>query len=522
MLKRKSRGEASVLGVSYAILATIIARGFGFIREVLMADVFGTTADGDSIIIALNIPTVMVSGVASALATIYIPAYYKIKNKKDNENDNDNTLSRINTTLLVLLLMFGIFIVTVVEFFPEIVVKIFAPGFSNEDMLKCSSQLRITIIATIPILVAGLYKAYGQIKNKYAWLIFFGCVINILLILVLVFVKKNVAIMLCVASFVGYFLYLFIVMCLTSSEPMQFAGKVDLKNQYIKEMVRCFFPVLISHLITEINQIVDKNFASHLVSGTISALNYSSKIVNLITAVLGTAISSVLFVRLSQLAAADDKDKIATEIVKINSYLLTMVLPIFWTVAVFSKLITVVIYGRGNFDFNSVMITSECLAFYSLGIIAFNLKALWVRCYNASLNTKIPAVNSSIAVIINIVLNFILVSKFQHKGLVIATVVASIITDFLLVINYKKVNPAFKIKTYFYEFMKVTVASFAYLLIYWGVNYCLSQSLVLACVQVLVSFIVASIVYILILILVKAETGLFIYREIEKRLIVKS
>lgn len=40
---------------------------------------------------------------------------------------------------------------------------------------------------------------------------------------------------------------------------------------------------------------IDKNFASQLAEGTISALNYSSKIINLITAIIGTAISSVLF-----------------------------------------------------------------------------------------------------------------------------------------------------------------------------------------------------------------------------------
>ena len=78
------------------------------------------------------------------------------------------------------------------------------------------------------------------------------------------------------------------------------------------------FPVFASNIVAEINQIIDKNFASRLSEGSVSALNYSSKVVNLITAVIGTAVSSVLFANLSKVSAEGDNKKVAREIEKIN------------------------------------------------------------------------------------------------------------------------------------------------------------------------------------------------------------
>ena len=174
----------------------------------------------------------------------------------------------------------------------------------------------------------------------------------------------------------------------------------------------------------------------------------------MITAGIGTAISSVLFANLSKIATEGNKEKMAREIERINSIVMTMIWPLFIFVLLFSKSIVRVLFGRGQFGEESVVITAECLMFYSIGIIGFNLKAIWVRIYNASLDTKTPAANSGIAVLCNIILNVSLISTMQHKGLALATGMASIITDLLLIVFYKKRNSYLKLRNLIKETLK--------------------------------------------------------------------
>ena len=49
---KKRRSEATLKGVGIAVLATIFARGFGFVRELLIASVFGTSSLGDAFIVS--------------------------------------------------------------------------------------------------------------------------------------------------------------------------------------------------------------------------------------------------------------------------------------------------------------------------------------------------------------------------------------------------------------------------------------------------------------------------------------
>ena len=511
----KERKEASFKGISFAILATLSARGVGFIREVLMANVFGTTAGGDALIIALNVPTVLVSGISLAIATIYIPAYYKINNELGSEGSK--TIGRINWTILCVISALAVIIIGLVWIFPKAVILLFASGFSAENKELCISLLRITIIAILPILYIGLFKAFGQIHNRYGAITLSGTLVNACIISVLIFGQDNILKWLAVASTVGYCLYMIatiIISCYGKKYPL--IPKLALNSPYLKNMGIAFLPVLLSNIVTEINQMIDKNFASTLNAGTISALNYSVKLINLVTAVLGTAISSVLFVKLSKISASGDKSRLADSINKENGALLAIILPIFWGTFIFSPFIVQLIYGRGSFNAASIKLTSEALRFYSLGIIGFNLKALWVRCYNASSDTKTPAVFSAVAVVLNVFLNFLLIGRLQHRGLAIATVTASLFTDLMMMLRYKRVNNSFSMVECLKESARVFVASAVFGIVFLITGLFLSSSILLGIVEIAVSFAVGLVLYLLLLVVFKTDCGRMIKSRLKR------
>ena len=116
MKKKKSIAKT---GVIYAMLATIFARGLGFVRELLVASTFGTTATGDAFIVAFTIPELLANGFGVAIVTLYIPIYYKIR----NEEKNTKLIDECNSNVSVILTAISIIIIALVLCSPKLVIK---------------------------------------------------------------------------------------------------------------------------------------------------------------------------------------------------------------------------------------------------------------------------------------------------------------------------------------------------------------------------------------------------------------
>ncbi|MCM1569673.1 MAG: glycosyltransferase, partial [Roseburia sp.] len=166
--------KATFFGVGFAVLATFLARGVGFIRELFVANVFGTSAFGDSFIVAFSIPDILADGFSYAIAQLYIPTYFKIKGEKNSVEEE----SKFNTGTLFFTLLIGFFFVIAVECFPEIFTKLFASGFSEDTLQITVKMLRVMILSVPLICVAALFKAYGQIIKKFGLFVALGIIIN--------------------------------------------------------------------------------------------------------------------------------------------------------------------------------------------------------------------------------------------------------------------------------------------------------------------------------------------------------
>lgn len=451
--------------VGFVMIATILARALGFVREMTIAYKYGTSIYSDAFIAAFSLPDLLSNGFGAAVSTLYIPLYIKAINKDKKEADSFNSITSI------LLLIIASVIVVLFSLFPNFAVRLFVSGFDDETMQLTVRLSRVMIFSSIPVLISQHYKAYSQIKKKYGWALLFECLINVSLIIGIIFVQKDWIIILAYIDVVAKLLYAVIMFLFSYKNEFKYSNTFSFKNDYFEELLKGVLPVLLANLILEINQIVDKNFASSLVTGTVSALNYSSKIINLITAILGTTIATIYFPAFAKKATQGDKIGLAESAYKLNSGILMFVIPIMLFIICYAQNIVTCLFGRGNFGQESILITTNCLIFYSFTIIGANLRAVWNRIYNAELNTRIPAINSVISVVINISLNFALVNVLQEKGLALATSIASVSTALLLIFFYKKQNKEYKIYKIGIDFLKILVAAFVFIPMFFTVQF---------------------------------------------------
>jgi putative peptidoglycan lipid II flippase len=444
-----------IKSVGLTMIATVLARLFGFLREMLIAYKFGTSVLSDSFIVAFSIPDLLVNGIGTAIATMYIPLFFQIEN-------NEERLKEFNFSVKYLLLILAGVIVVAFNLFPSVLIRLFVSGFDAETTQLTIRLTRSIIWSTIPIVLAYFYKAYAQIRKQFALATLLGCIVNVTVIVSILYSSSTKYMILAYGTVLGNLLYAIMLYVLAAKKGYKQKFTKNILNSDTKKLCVNILPICFSNLIYEINQIIDKNFASSLDTGTISALNYSSKIINLITAIIGTSIASFFFPRITKIHNSNDELKEAEELMKINQYMLIVLFPIVIFVFFMSTDIIKILFARGSFGEQSMILTKECLMFYSLGIIGFNLKSIWIRTYNARMDTKTPAFNSVIAVILNLTLNIVLIGYLRHMGLALATSVSSLVTDFLLIRSYSRINANFKLQKFMNEFLKILFSSLVF------------------------------------------------------------
>ena len=105
--------------------------------------------------------------------------------------------------------------------------------------------------------------------------------------------------------------------------------------------------------------------------------------------------------------------------------------------------------------------TSNALRFYAIGIIGYAVKEILSRGFYSLGDTKTPMINSSIAVIINIILDLLFIKPFSYMGLAMATSISYMVTVVLMFFSLRKKVGSFNGRAVAQVLIKSIIASIA-------------------------------------------------------------
>jgi putative peptidoglycan lipid II flippase len=441
----------TILRASAAVsAATILIRLLGFLREVVLAASFGAGAVTDAFVIAMTVPGIVLAVVNNSINASFIPQY--VSSDKDS--------GRFTDSLLTLLFLFGLAFSVIFTVFPQALVYIFAANIETETFELALTLMRITVWSSIPLLLAGVLRGFLQIKGVFFVALAADGIVNLLVIASIAAGKMTGLLLLMGAGAVaGNMILLLLLLALGVRRGLRYRPRVDLRDERIRAMFRQMLPLMLSVSVLEINQIVDKNLASALVSGTVTSLNYAVKVSNIVTALIGASISTALFPKMSELAANGDIDAIKKHLVACLTNLLPLLLPLTVGVMFMSRPIIRILLERGAFNPDDTARTAECLRMYAIGIIAGNLTPLITRAFYAMRRAKLPAALSAISVAVGIALNLLLIGSMKHQGLAFATSASNTLCLILLLIALRKKTGALGLRPQLGEFVKVAAAT---------------------------------------------------------------
>lgn len=451
----KKRDKSIAIKVVELILAAFIAKGLGFVREMVLANYYGTSYVSDVFVAVQNIPAIIFTVFGTAVTTGFIPLYTEIKVKKNKE-----LADRFANNVFNIFCLLSVFLTILGVLFSNQLVKLFAGGFQGETFILCNQFAKIIMPTCIAIILVYIYNAYLQIEGYFNQNSLMNVPYNLIQIafIAIGFYVGNayiLAVGLLLASF-GQFVYLRVL--IKKKTDFRHRRVLDLRDTNIKQMLILVGPVFISTGVNQLNSIVDRSMASGLVEGSVSALNYSSEVANMVTQVVILSLTTILYPKMTELFAKNDiKEKNTFTLAYINVVSL-LVLLLAALIFMFSKEIVQILFGRGAFDENTVLFVSRALKIYALGIVGASFRDVLNKVFYSMKDTKTPMINGTIAVAVNIGLNVVLVRRFEYLGLAFATSISATVCTILLLIQMCKKLDGFQSREAIRTFIKAFLA----------------------------------------------------------------
>ncbi|QAT41895.1 murein biosynthesis integral membrane protein MurJ [Aminipila luticellarii] len=405
-----------------AILMSILTLGsqfLGFIRELVMANYFGTSYIVDAFAMSNTILNLLFGGLIVAITSAYMPLYSKVVAQRGSEEGEILTSQAINLLLCVTLILSLIGIV-----FSDQIIAVCAGGFTGETARLASYYIKVIFSYIIFSSITGIFEPYLQYRGIFIPQIISGYFISFSSAIVIVISAYTSYYYIAYGMLIGNVLRFLCVSAVAKKNGYRHRATLSLKGE-ASGVLSLALPIFLGSSVDSISKFIDRTLASHLREGSIAALNYANLIDNMIIIVTITVISTLIYPKLTQAYAVHDNTGF-NKLVSVGCNLVVMIaIPCSLGAMLYSRQIIQIVYERGAFGSGATAMTVGAFFFYSMGLLFVAMNQFLTKVYYSMHNMKVPMILGMVSVGFNIVLNLILIGPMQHEGLALASSVAS-------------------------------------------------------------------------------------------------
>lgn len=454
-----STSKSVAKSASVISLATLISRILGFLRDVVIARLFGVYVYAQAFVIAFRIPNLFRDFVGEgATNAAFVPVFseYTVKHTKEEFWELANVV--LNSLLVILM---SITILGII--FSPVIVRLIAPGFIS-DPYKLATTIRLNRIIFPYILLISLAAYSMGILNSlkhFSVPAFAPCLLNISIIVFALLFGEGIR-GLALGVLVGGVLQLAIQIPVLYKKGFRLRLFQHFKHPEALTIAKLLLPRLFSSCIYQLNNFVDSIFGSLawiVGEGGVAVLYFSYRLILFPLGIFSTALSQAILPTLSTQALEDNHQPLKETLTFGLRATFFVMLPASIGFMILAKLIISTLFGGGKFDFYSAEMTSKALFFYSIGLFAYGATKVLQSGFFALKDTVTPAKVAFLALILNVILNSILMFPFKIGGIALATSVSGIVTFLILFKILKNRLRPFNVEIIVSSFLRILLAS---------------------------------------------------------------
>lgn len=424
--KNEKRGQSAMLTVALMMFATLLAKGLGLMRTVLMASHYGAGPISNAFSEASHIPLTFFDLLfASAISGCFVPVYNGFP-RDENGNiseEADGFASAFCTVIAIgslLLTFLGIILSDVI---------IGMLGLDSETKVIAVKLLRIMFPMIIFTGMAYTFTGVLQSRGQYLLPAMISALSNAVVIIYFIFFDGMLGEYsiygLAVTYLVAWSMQLIVLVVPLIKCGFRFKPSLSLNTPAMKSSVKMALPVMVSSWLTPAGLLIAMYFTSFIsVEGAVTVYDYTNNAFIMIAGILTYSICNYIFPQLSRLAFEDEKEfSTKVRIGMISASALTLIFS--FALFLLSDQIIAVIYYRGAFSAASASRTASALRFLAPAVFAYSVVEIGNRVFFAKKMVRYPMFAAIIGVSVNIITAIALVKTPVVKVLGVGAVSAS-------------------------------------------------------------------------------------------------
>lgn len=431
LTKKLTLSSAATLLVASAFMSQLLS----LVRTKLVNANFPAVGfhSTDSYFAAFNIPDFFYFTIAAgALGVAFMPilAEHLYRNDRKGIWELSNSLMNL---LAIIMGLVGIFIFI---FAKPLIQNIVAPNLGPSQLDDAVTIMRFLAFNPFLFTLSGILSSVQQTFGRFFFFAIAPIFYNICIILSIFIFKDNIGVVgLGIGALSGAVLQLLIILMGNRKLDFYWSPKIIWRSRDFKRILRNLPPRALDQGMDQMENIVETNFATRIGQGYVSYWNNAYTLAAAPALLIGTAISTAAFPRLTNRLAAGRYDLFRIDFLRVLRIIIWIIMPV----------IVICFFARGYlarliFSRNAPEI-SLIFGYLTVAIFFRTIYAIVSRWFYAQNDTKTPLFVSIFTISFNVFLVWYLTkpSSYGAAGLAIAaSIVAMVEVLILLVIMVKR------------------------------------------------------------------------------------
>jgi len=412
-------------------LAFLISNLLGLVRQILVADAFGTSAAMEAYNAANRISETLFNLVAGgALGSAFIPTFTSLLAKEKRQQAWRLASSITNLVLIILTLTAALAAI----FAPQVVRYILAPGFAADPAKEALTiyLTRLMLPSAVLFGISGLIMGILNSHQKFFIPALTPSMYQIGMIFGVTVLTPRIGIHgLAWGVIIGAALHLILQLPLLFKQGGNYTFSLGLKSPNVREVARLMGPRVLGVAVVQLNFWINVRLASLQPEGSVTAIQIAFGLMLMPLAAIAQSIATAALPTFSIQVAQNKLQDMRSSLSATLRGILLLSIPASLGLILLRKPIITLLYQRGEFTPHSTDLVAWALLWYAAGLVGHAMVEILARAFYALHDTKTPVFIGIAAMSLNVLFSFLFSAAFSrlgwmpHGGLALANTLAT-------------------------------------------------------------------------------------------------
>lgn len=411
--RRQLVGATAVIGVG-----NVLSRGLGLVREQAIAATFGATAGTDAFVVARSVSTILYDLlIGNVITAAFVPVFVQ------SAGTDRRQLWRVVGAVFSLAALALALVAAVLALFAEPFVAALVSDFPPDRQRLSADLLRVALVSVVLQGLAGMLMSALYALNRFVLPAFAVAVYNTGVIFGVLALSQVAGV---------YALVIGLVIGAAGQLVLQSVGlrefwaayrpRVDFADPAVRKVLALYVPVAAGMLVTVAGYAIDRNLASRLAAGSLSAMQYATTVIQFPLGIVGIAASYAVLPTLARYGgglAADPARYRETLLFGMKLDLLLMLPALAGLAALAYPLITL-LFQRGQFGAADTDLTARVFLAYLPQLPFTALDQLLIVAFYARQDVRTPVLVGVASVAVYLAVAISTINSLGAVGLALA------------------------------------------------------------------------------------------------------